>query len=535
MEDQPSDGGPQRSGSVKRAREKAAAEDRKKREQYEREYEGQPPPLHVRRREERQRELEIQQRRQQPQRGQQQTGYGPRTNMIQPQPPQQQQRAQAPQGGQMWPLPAPSKMDRGQQQRQPPQHNAPGRPVMGQQQVHPSMRQAPQVQEHSAQIINANENSGSESYLDETSISSSMLATPGSGTDISRESQASSTGTIPEFPAPTPAKPTGLGPPPSARRGPESFYSVNSAVTPIVEESPRVPAFDSTTSYLADKTPEERGKREQSPTFFDAGMSDEDDFHIEQPIVRSASMGRKGRPTMVSHQNRNSDKTQEGGVLGKTRALMGAGMINGAGSKSVEKSQFEKAVQMKDVPPPMPTIPTIVHPAYREKEPRWPTFGGEESPIENKELDLMSSDSESTLTQQTPTPNEHEMKKLAPAAVLANARSHLTPSPSHSFNKLDGEKDGNAAIPEIQYNRNSAIRRPPKLNLNAVRDAEARGSLTSLPDLIRRATKLASMMNEGKRPASRLNDLNSFPMDGSEKGSLGTLSSHRPHLFLEHC
>lgn len=440
----------------------------------------------------------------------------------------------------MWPLPAPLQMDRGQQQRQPPQHNAPGRPVMGQQQVHPSMRQAPHVQEHSAQIINGNEHSGSqsreaESYLDETSMSSSMLATPGSGTDVSRESQASSTGTIPEFPAPAPAKPTGLGPPPSARRGPESFYSVNSAVTPIVEESPRVPAFDPKTSYLADKTPEERGRREQSPTFFDAGMSDEDDFHIEQPIVRSASMGRKGRPTMVSHQNRNSDKTQEGGVLGKTRALMGAGMINGAGSKSAEKSQFEKAVQMKDVPPPMPTIPTIVHPAYREKEPRWPTFGGEESPIENKELDLMSSDSESTLTQQTPTPNEHEMKKLAPAAVLANARSHLTPSPSHSFNKLDGEKDGNAAIPEIQYNRNSAIRRPPKLNLNAVRDAEARGSLTSLPDLIRRATKLASMMNEGKRPASRLNDLNSFPMEGSEKGSLGMRSSHRPHFFLEHC
>lgn len=459
--------------------------------------------------------------------------------MIQPQP-QQQQRSQAPQGGQMWPLQAPSQMDRGQQQRLPPQHNAPGRPVMGQQQVHPSMRQAPQVQEHSAQIINGNEHSGSqsreaESYLDETSISSSMLTTPGSGTDVSRESQASSTGTIPEFPAPAPIKPTGLGPPPSARRGPESFYSVNSAVTPIVEESPRVPAFDPTTSYLADKTPEERGRREQSPTFFDGGMSDEDDFHIEQPIVRSASMGRKGRPTMVSHQNRNSDKTQDGGVLGKTRALMGAGMINGAGSKSVEKSQFEKAVQMKDVPPPMPTIPTIVHPAYREKEPRWPTFGGEESPIENKELDLMSSDSESTLTQQTPTPNEHEMKKLAPAAVLANARSHLTPSPSHSFNKLDGEKDGNAAIPEIQYNRNSAIRRPPKLNLNAVRDAEARGSLTSLPDLIRRATKLASMMNEGKRPASRLNDLNSFPMEGSEKGSLGTRSSHRPHFFLEHC
>lgn len=59
--------------------------------------------------------------------------------------------------------------------------------------------------------------------------------------------------------------------------------------------------------------------------------------------------------------------------------------------------------------------------------------------------------------------------------------------------------------------------------MDAVRDAEARGSLTSLPDLIRRATRLASMMNEGKRPASRLNDLNDFPPPGGfgEKGKAG--------------
>lgn len=39
---------------------------------------------------------------------------------------------------------------------------------------------------------------------------------------------------------------------------------------------------------------------------------------------------------------------------------------------------------------------------------------------------------------------------------------------------------------------------PPGLNMNAVREAEARGSLTSLPDLIRRATKLAAALENGK-------------------------------------
>ncbi len=47
------------------------------------------------------------------------------------------------------------------------------------------------------------------------------------------------------------------------------------------------------------------------------------------------------------------------------------------------------------------------------------------------------------------------------------------------------------------------MRRPPRLDVDAVRDAEARGSLTSLPDLIRRATRLAANLDRGKT-ASRL-------------------------------
>jgi hypothetical protein len=46
-------------------------------------------------------------------------------------------------------------------------------------------------------------------------------------------------------------------------------------------------------------------------------------------------------------------------------------------------------------------------------------------------------------------------------------------------------------------------RRPPRLNMEATRAAEARASLTSLPDLIRRATKLAANLDRGKT-ASRL-------------------------------
>jgi hypothetical protein len=65
------------------------------------------------------------------------------------------------------------------------------------------------------------------------------------------------------------------------------------------------------------------------------------------------------------------------------------------------------------------------------------------------------------------------------------------------------------AIPEKpSYNRLSAIRRPPRLDMDAVEKAAARGSLTSLPDLIRRATRLAAMIDHGKRPASHYYDAN---------------------------
>ncbi|RYP61615.1 hypothetical protein DL771_010067 [Monosporascus sp. 5C6A] len=66
------------------------------------------------------------------------------------------------------------------------------------------------------------------------------------------------------------------------------------------------------------------------------------------------------------------------------------------------------------------------------------------------------------------------------------------------------------ATPSPKPFRLSALRRPPRLDIDAVRDAEARGSLTSLPDLIRRATRLASIMDKGRRPTSRFDELD-FP------------------------
>lgn len=58
------------------------------------------------------------------------------------------------------------------------------------------------------------------------------------------------------------------------------------------------------------------------------------------------------------------------------------------------------------------------------------------------------------------------------------------------------------------YSRFSAIRRPPRLDTE---NPGSRVSLTSLPDMIRRATRLVASLEKGLRPASRLGDLNGFP------------------------
>jgi hypothetical protein len=66
-------------------------------------------------------------------------------------------------------------------------------------------------------------------------------------TQSSIASEASSLGSIPDFPVPQPPMPSiqqtrrmpSLGPPPSSRRGPSSYYTQMSYVSPIVEESER--------------------------------------------------------------------------------------------------------------------------------------------------------------------------------------------------------------------------------------------------------------------------------------------------------
>ncbi|KAK6353434.1 hypothetical protein TWF696_005397 [Orbilia brochopaga] len=93
-----------------------------------------------------------------------------------------------------------------------------------------------------------------------------------------------------------------------------------------------------------------------------------------------------------------------------------------------------------------------------------------------------------------PRPLKFGSGKNSPEDVVQE-KGWTPPSASAPF----GPGNINLAVPQPTLNRP----RPPRLNIDAVREAEARGSLTSLPELIRRATKLAAVLETGSRPDSR--------------------------------
>lgn len=197
--------------------------------------------------------------------------------------------------------------------------------------------------------------------------------------------------------------------------------------------------------------------REASPTFYDESDTEKsrgsmyDEFSDESKLVRSASIGKRGKPALVTTKS----------------------------SSSATDKQAQSPVQ-----------------AF--------AAANEHGDPQN-----------SWIAMSTPNPlNADNSRTLSPDAMLgAYAAASAT---DLAENRMKSPSPQAPQIrPHVQptapaYNRLSAIRRPPRLDIDAVRSAEERGSITSLPDLIRRATRLASMIDRGKRPASRFGELGDY-------------------------
>ncbi|KAL1959583.1 hypothetical protein VTO42DRAFT_1618 [Malbranchea cinnamomea] len=279
---------------------------------------------------------------------------------------------------------------------------------------------------------------------------------------------ASSNGTVPDFlladsqvtQQTAGRKPHHLGPPRSSRRGASSLYSTNSFVPPIPEESPEnsphaVRSFASSkvipSSWgSAPRTSEVIGFYENMPDSPSSNRS-QSPQDPEVSLVRQASLGRRGKPSLCT-------------IKGENRSENGS-------SISRPSTPGDSTAHSARIPVSASTLPTT------------------------------------------------ELLKSSDLRNQVNAPRQLTHQPSYSSSSESSLDDlekpriplsAHPALKDLEAGglkgpkqRKLDARRPPRLNIDAVREAEARGSLTSLPDLIRRATRLAHNLDRGKT-ASRL-------------------------------
>lgn len=373
----------------------------------------------------------------------------------------------------------------------------------------PSMLDASKIQDHTPSF--QYRAVGPAQEMEDDDMMSPDLKSPMSYT--SRPSTISSVGTIPDFPMPLhpqasligpPRRSANLGPPPSARRGASSYYSNASFVSPIPEESPRTnPSHGSYASSAA--MPSRWDDRAREDSYYEDEVYSDDQLspgspptsppnhHEEANLVRSASFGRAGKPTVVT-MGRGSEKAESA----KNYTPQTSNKLAKMGIFGPEAAALASANQKRPAP-------NAVQPEQRNT--LWPTFGDSDSPLASGTgfIDGSSSSGSVPKVAQAITTNDASaVPTYAPTAVDPRISQILAATAAASGPR--GETPPNT---DRSFSRLSAIRRPPKLDIEAVRDAEARGSLTSLPDLIRRATRLAAMMEKGRRPTSRL-ALNDF-------------------------
>ena len=323
-----------------------------------------------------------------------------------------------------------------------------------------------------------------------------------SGTSFtsSRPSTSSSVGSIPDFPVP--AIPTipqlqvtrrTLGPPPSSRRGASSYYSQSSYVTPIPEEAAESlkNSHDSYASSHVMPSHWDDGLRESYAVDEDEdedqigdgadGPSSESAEHEESTsLVRKSTLGTRQKAPLTSFKGRvevKEAKTNTGfrtpagtsklNLVSQNVVAGGAiGKIDFTTSNTAKKGRADSGIAAPD------SHTKLVDPSTTQDH-------------------NSARRSAEAIRGQSPGPGDSALdprvRQILGGLEKGGALNPGTPSPitSHSSESIN------------------RIRKPHRRDFEGAKGLEARGSLTSLPELIRRATKLASNLDRGKT-ASRL-------------------------------
>ncbi|WPH00958.1 Hypothetical protein R9X50_00379200 [Acrodontium crateriforme] len=407
-----------------------------------------------------------------------------------------------------------------------------------------------------------------------------------------------------------------LGPPPSARRGPRAFYQEVGPVRPITEESESVRASSRYTASIQgghasiksfassnvipfslsnhdlhdDEVPnmpvaESATSEEVQKSSARDPIGNEVDLDVITPdspiLFRQASMGKKSKPTLTTVKRKSSggNASQTGLVSNATEdqqapipalplaTLKPRSTENSGTSDQSKKHGFSPEMAQEGFDSvagaqPEASVPIYLNQSSKSKENLSTHTGSSEILTPGvRQRELSATHSVASLKQKV-------SKELLAASTSPGDQSRLQPRsplgpvamPSPAITLSPASGSGPLKSPTAGFSERGGRKRPPKLDIDAVKKAEERGSLTSLSDLILRATKLASNLDRG-RTASRLgtdwftsgdkesdkklaakdqskhNSVSSSQILGikapySRHGSRGTFNSHLHHRTL---
>lgn len=327
---------------------------------------------------------------------------------------------------------------------------------------------------------------------------------------------------IAELPAPfiaplnlsqQPRRTPSLGPPPSVRKGAASYYPQSTFVAPILEET------EARSSYASSHVmPSSWG---DGPPDYYKGDGPGADY---EPPLKSASTTRA--------VSRVGDDNESTSLVGQLNTRKGSRR-----KKNADGRQFANEDAQSGAEPNYPqrnasrAHPTVLTQGSRaiaatveledtssnaNRGDEGSTFLCPPSPSTSPMLTPISPESDARfMTPYSGTPNPEDPRVHQ---ILGNLERGTALNTSRNVSPL-------TSIDSVTSDKGP--RRPPRLNLNAVREGETRASQTSLPELIRRATRLASNLDRA-RTHSRVGLMDRLSQRNSRQNSISDILAAFP-------
>ena len=348
----------------------------------------------------------------------------------------------------------------------------------------------------------------------EDNISDPISSSRPLSTSTTSTGPGTSTGSIPDFPSTPTAPPMppyqppprrNLGPPPSARKGGSSYYSQTSFVPPIPEE------MSETHSSYASSTVMPESWVDGPPEYYMGAGIDEEEEEDDAPE------GNSGRASSAGDHDDASGLVRKGGNA-RIMSLdtVESGDESDRGSRSMQELDWQARQDDRWRPGLVGTADTdpIGRHNFRGNT-RLHPYSGYES--DATFLDSPTGDSpmpRALMTNNLPTSTAYFGTPNSPGSPDSPADRTVDQILGHLEKGGALGSSGTVSPLTAPSTTVKGTKRPPNLNLKATK--EGRDSASSLPELIRRATKLASNLNQGKT-ASQIGMLDMLTAKEKEK------------------